>query len=472
MKPFYITTPIYYANASPHIGHAYTTVVADALARFHRLNDRGAFLLTGMDEHGGKIQEKALTEGIEPQKLVDGVAEEFRALWEKLDISFDNFIRTTDEKHKRAVSAALQYLYDRGAIYKGTYEGLYCVGCEQFKSESDLREGKCPDHDRVPEKMSEESYMLKMSVFQDELLESIETDRLKIRPEQYKREVVSFLRGNELADLSVSRRNVEWGIPLPFDPEHTSYVWFDAFLNYLTGIGWEGPGGKVPVQWPADIHLIGKDILRVHAVIWPIMLLHLGVELPRAIFAGGHILSGGKKMSKSLGNVIGIDDLLERFGVDGTRYLLLSAGKFGKDMDVTMEALVDKYNNDLANGLGNLLSRVLTLGGGKISSEDVSDSERERISAEVCARMKEADTAAALAEIWNLVEECNKYLEETKPWLLRDKEPEKFASSIGLLLGKLRLAGELLTPFLPQSAGKIKQALKTGEKIILFERVK
>jgi len=395
---FYITTPIYYANAKPHIGHAYTTVAADILARWNRQQRKKTFLLTGTDEYGLKIQKKTEEAGKDSQQFVDEIAEEFKSLCEKLNINYDNFIRTTDKKHKETVQKVLQLLYDKGLIYKGTYEGLYCVGCEQFKNKSDLVDGKCPEHNIKPEIIKEESYLLKMEEVQSQLTEKIKSDEFKIGPEKYKREILSFLERQKLQDVSISRKNVSWGIPLPFDKNYTTYVWVDAFLNYLTGVGWNGslPLEKGELErdlknnvvdesnilqskesfksprspflkgenlgfWPPDIQLIGKDILRMHATMWPIMLLHLGIELPRELFVHGHILSEGKKMSKTLGNVIGIDEMLEKFGTDGTRYLLMSAGSFGEDIDMTMERMVEKYNADLANGLGNLISRVVKL---------------------------------------------------------------------------------------------------------------
>lgn len=362
-EKFYITTPIYYANAKPHIGHAYTTVAADVLARWNKLNGKKTFFLTGTDEHGLKIQKVAEKSGRDPQLFVDEISSEFKTLWKKLNINYDNFIRTTDSVHKKTVQKALQELWNKKAIYKGVYEGLYCVGCEQFKTENELVDGKCPDHNAIPEHLKEECYLLKMSGdIQKQLVEKIKgNDDFQIMPERYKNEILSFLKNQSLKDVSISRKNVSWGIPLPFDPSHTTYVWVDAFLNYLTGLGWEGDQKKPPKQWPPDVQLIGKDILRVHATIWPIMLMHLGISLPKKLFTHGHILAGGKKMSKTLGNVIAVDDMINKFGVDATRYLLISAGTFGEDVDLTMERAAEKYEADLQNGLGNLVARVLTM---------------------------------------------------------------------------------------------------------------
>lgn len=475
---FYITTPIYYVNAKPHIGHAYTTIAADVLARFHKIQGDEAFFLTGTDEHGMKIQKEAEKAGKEPQIFVDEISNEFKNLWGKLDIQYDNFIRTTDEKHKQAVTKVLQTLFDKGAIYKGEYEGLYCTGCEQFLNESDLVEGKCPDHNTVPEKMKEESYLMKMTDIQKDLIEAIEKDEFKIRPEKYKNEILSFLKNNELKDLSISRKNVKWGIPLPFDVEHTAYVWVDALLNYLTGIGWNGDEKNVPENWPAQIQLIGKDILRVHATIWPAILIHLGISFPEKLFVHGHILSGGKKMSKSLGNAISIEEMVEKFGVDGTRYLLLSAGIFGNDVDVTMERLTEKYNSDLANGLGNLVSRIIKLSEQLDKKFGTFNDTEEVLNDDTYSFMKKENWAPGCrfdflldvvkSEIFNL----NKSIEDNKPWELAKNKPEefeKFMLNIGKSLSAFPI---LLEPFMPETSEKIKTALENKKTEILFNRIK
>jgi len=469
---FYITTPVYYVNAKPHIGHAYTTIAADVLARFHRLNGDKTFFLTGTDEHGAKIQEKAIEAGKEPKEFVDEIAGEFKKLWakDKLNIEYDNFIRTTDEKHIKAVQRVLQTLKDRGAIYKGEYEGLYCVGCEQFKNEDDLADGKCPDHGTVPVCMKEESYMLKMTEIQTKLLEKIEKDEFKIAPEKYKNEMVSFLKNQTLHDVSISRKNVSWGIPLPFDESHTTYVWVDAFLNYLTGLGWNGDENNLPEMWPVDINLIGKDILRVHATIWPAILLHLGIELPKILFTHGHILSDGKKMSKTLGNTISIDEMLEKFGADGTRYLLLSAGPFGSDVDVTMERMVEKYNADLANGLGNLLSRVIKLTENfQFQISNFKSSSNDSMS----KFLNSMEFDQALASIWKIISDDNKFIGDNKPWELVKTDKAKFKEVMEKLLSDLSLISALLSTFMPETSQKIKKALETKKlDEVLFQRIK
>jgi methionyl-tRNA synthetase len=531
MEKFYITTPIYYVNGKPHIGHAYTTIAADVVARFQRLQGKEVFLLTGTDEHGLKIQSEAEKSGKKPQEFVDGIVDEFKELWKKLDIKYDNFIRTTDKKHKKAVQKVLQTLFDKDAIYKGEYEGLYCVGCEQFKTENELVDGKCPDHNIVPEFLREECYLLNMSQLQKTLIEKIKNNEFWIAPEQYKREMLSFLESQELKDISISRKNVKWGIPLPFDQEHTTYVWVDALLNYLTGIGWDGDVNNIPDKWPANINLIGKDILRVHATIWPILLLHLVIKLPKVLFTHGHILSGGKKMSKTLGNVISIEEMIERFGIDGTRYLLLSSGTFGSDIDVTVERLIERYNSQLANGLGNLMSRVITMSDGLVPDVDIEktkvilvnrryaidsktgeryglqfnldeiNGEVERTCEMVKTRQNELKLNEVINSISNLIDVGNAFIEIYKPWkpesssVPEEKRPTK-NEMIYTLLELLRIISLLIMPIMPATSNKIfsqlglenmeeinncdellkwgglKPGTKLGNKKILFQRIK
>ncbi|MFZ5982348.1 MAG: methionine--tRNA ligase [Patescibacteria group bacterium] len=463
---FYITTPIYYVNAKPHIGHAYTTVATDTLARFHKTLEDNTFFLTGTDEHGLKIQKKAQEAGKEPQDFVNEISQEFKNLWDSLGIEYSNFIRTTDAQHKETVRKVLQALYDKGAIYKGEYEGLYCVGCEQFLHEKDLIDGKCPDHNQAPEKVKEESYLMKMTEIQGKLIEKIENNELEIAPERYKNEILSFLKGQKLEDVSISRKNVSWGIPLPFDESQTTYVWVDAFLNYLTGLGWDGNLENMPEKWPADVQLIGKDILRVHATIWPAILLHLGFPLPKKLFVHGHILSGGKKMSKTLGNVIGIDEMIEKFGKDGTRYLLLSAGTFGEDVDVTMERMVEKYNADLANGIGNLVSRVIKM------SQDVELKHKQLTKIDISSYYSRMDLGLLLNFIWNIIRSSNVLIDKEKPWELKKTDEAKFKFVMEKLISDLYQISELLEPFLPETSEKIKKALLTREVEPLFQRIR
>lgn len=466
-KPFFITTPIYYVNGNPHIGHAYTTIAVDCLARFKKEQGYEVFFSTGTDEHGQKIAIKAKEVGKEPKDFVDEISDGFKKLWEKLGIDYTRFIRTTDSEHIVAVQKVLQTLYDKGAIYKGFYEGLYCVGCEQFKTTDDLIDGKCPDHNSVPERMKEESYLMKMTECQTELIGKIKNDTLMIRPERYKKEMLSFLEGEKLEDVSISRKNVSWGIPLPFDATHTTYVWVDAFLNYLTVLGWDGDEKNVPKEWPADVQFIGKDILRVHSTIWPVILMHLGIPVQKVLFTHGHILSGGKKMSKTLGNAISIDELLERFGADGTRYLLLSAGPFGEDVDVTVERLTEKYNADLANGLGNLVSRVVKL----MEGHEFPVNDDVVFNEEITLAMNEFNLSEALGKITDAVRDCNRYIDENKPWELKKTQSERFLPVMGNLVDRVSSLGKILTPFLPTTSEKIATALKTGKVEPLFQRI-
>lgn len=512
---FYITTPIYYTNAKPHIGHAYTTIAADVLARFHKIQGDDSFFLTGTDEHGMKIQKKAEEMGKNPQEFVNGIVGEFKNLWEKLNIKYDNFIRTTDPRHKDAVQKVLQTLFNKGAIYKGEYEGLYCTGCEQFKNENELVNGKCPDHDIVPENMKEECYLMKMTSIQEDLIKKIESNEFEIAPEKYKNEIVSFLKSQKLKDVSISRKNVSWGIPLPFDSEHTTYVWIDALLNYLTGVDWKGDEKNVPKFWPVNINLIGKDILRVHATIWPAILMHLGIKLPKMLFTHGHILSGGKKMSKTLGNVISINEMLEKFGADGTRYLLLSAGPFGQDIDVTMERMVEKYNADLANGLSNLVYRTFTIleknGTSIVPNVDVvKTGEKFKINSTFYSGFK--DDLESYAEFFEkyivdetdknflkfdrllglicssrgsingengirnngafLIQKLNQLIEDSRLWELKAKDENIYNSFIYILLESFRNIACFLLPFIPDTSGRILSQLGLDIESELAEGLK
>lgn len=476
-KPFYVITPIYYVNAKPHIGHAYTTIAADCVARYQGLSGKEVFFSVGTDEHGMNIEKKAEEAGKPPEVFVAEIALAFKDLWAKLNISYSKFIRTTDPEHKEAVRKVLQDFYDRKIIYKGFYEGLYCTGCEQFKVRSDLVDGKCLDHNRAPEAMKEETYLMKMTEWQPELIRKIENDELMVRTEKYKKEILSFLKNETLEDISISRKNVSWGIPLPFDDTHTTYVWLDAFLNYLTVLGWDGARKTMPREWPADVQFLGKDILRVHATIWPVMLLHLGFPLPKLLFTHGHILSGGRKMSKTLGNTISADLMMEKFGVDGTRYLLMSAGTFGDDVDLTMERMTEKYNADLANGLGNLVSRVLKLSEkleiGNLSVRQAGwKLEIPEFPDEIGKLLAEYQFAEALQYIWKKVAEANRYIDETKPWELVKVDQTQFETVMQKLLADIEIIAGALAPFMPETAAKIQKALETGKTEPLFQRIK
>lgn len=506
MKKFYITTPIYYVNDVPHIGHTYTTLAADCLARWHRLRGEATFFLTGTDEHGAKIKEKAGEREIEPQQYADEISAKFKEAWQELNISNDNFLRTTDPSHMQAVQKALQFMYDKGDIYLGKYEGLYCRGCEQYKGEHDLVDGKCPDHKIAPEKMSEECYSFRLSKYQDKLLELIKKDKLKILPLERKNEIVSFYEKEGLEDISFSRKNINWGIPIPWDKSHTVYVWADAFLNYLTGLGWNGPSTpltrgidspppskgelegvnsistKPPFAplvrgvktdfWPADVQLMSKDILRVHTTIWPAMLLSLGLKLPEVIFVHGYFLTNGQKMSKSLGNAIAPGDLIVKYGVDATRYLIMDATVFGHDGDISFEKFDEKYNADLANGLGNLVARVSNLiekNGLELNLKPGSD---KKIIKAYEQKMQAFKFDEALKLLWEKLRDGDEVLSDKKPWKLENKkEIEKVLKPIAQDI--LNVAN-LLKPFMPTVSEKIikqfsDKNIKKGES--LFPRI-
>jgi len=470
---FYVTTPIYYVNAQPHLGHTYTTIAADVLARYHRMVGDQTFFLTGTDEHGAKIAQKAEEEGKEPQAFVDEVAAKFQLAWEELNISHDYFIRTTNADHKLAVQKALQYMFDKGDVYKSKYEGLYCQGCEQFKNEKDLVDGLCPDHKVAPQWMSEEAYMFKMSNYQEVLLDKIKSDELKVRPLERKNEIVAFIEQNGLNDVAFSRAKVKWGIPVPWDEDQTIYVWADALLNYVTGLGWDGEAGKVPEFWPANVQLIGKDILRVHATIWPAMLLSLGLPVQQELFVHGFFLSDGQKMSKSLGNVIAPEDLVKKYSVDGARYLLMSVTPFGNDGDITWSYLDDKYNADLANGLGNLVSRLITMTltgyGGQVPKPTQPELTHGQLIEEVNYQlsvypnsMENVLISNELSGVMKLVGLLDKNISELTPWkALKEGQADTVAmrNSFYVWLESLRLIAWMAWPFMPSVSEQIWLAL-------------
>jgi len=482
MSKFYITTPIYYVNDKPHIGHAYTTVLADVLARYHRLMGEEVFFLVGTDEHGAKIEAAAEQAGKSPREFCDENVEAFREAWKSLDISYSNFIRTTDSSHEKAVSNALDYLYKKDFIYKGVYKGLYCRGCEQYKTDDDLVDGKCPDHQTEPEVMEEESYFFRLSQFGGELERSISGGKLKIEPAERKNEVLSFIR-NGLQDISISRKKIKWGVPLPFDKKFTTYVWVDAFLNYLTGLGWDGKiSPRPPLKkggerrglkfWPPDVQLMSKDILRVHATIWPALLLALKIPLPKKLYIHGFFTINGQKMSKSLGNVIWPKQLTEKFGADGTRYLLMSSLADGHDGDISWEKLTAKYNTDLANELGNLVSRVMNLAKGFEIA--VRDGSLKIKSEKVRKLLDEIKPKEVLDEIWKEVDWANKYVEETRLWELVKTNKKQAKRVLEELLAGLINIAENLKPFMPETAERVIKILESGEikkGEILFPRI-
>jgi methionyl-tRNA synthetase len=462
-KKFYITTPIYYVNDRPHIGHAYTTIAADVLARLYRQLGYEVWFLTGTDEHGAKVAQSAEKMGKTPTEFVDEYSAKFSLAWDSLSIAPDRFIRTTEKEHVSAVQSVLQKLYDQGDITLGVYEGLYCRGCEQFKMEKDLVDGKCPDHKIVPEKMKEETYVFKQSKYQAKLLEMIENDDLQISPRQRKNEMVSFYKTVGLQDVSFSRKNVKWGIPLPWDPSHTTYVWADAFLNYLTGLDWKGVSDKLPKFWPPEIQLMSKDILRVHATIWPAMLLALHLPLPRQLFVHGFFTVDGDKMSKSLGNAIDPNDWVEHFGADAVRYFLLREVPFGQDGDVSLEKLKSRYNSDLANGLGNLFSRVTNMVEQYLDG-DVGDYVRSpKDLAEASADFTNLNFSEGLFKIWEAIAWANQLIDKSKPWELNKTEPAKVKELLMSLVALLYEIAAKLSPIMPDTADKIRKGLESDK---------
>jgi methionyl-tRNA synthetase len=446
-KNFYVTTPIYYANGEPHIGSAYTTIAADVLARWNKLLGKDVFFLTGTDEHGQKIQETAKKSGKDPKEFVDEVAAKFIEAFKILNIKNDFFIRTTDKVHEKEVQKALKELYDKGYIYKGYYESYYCVGCEQYLSDTDLVDGKCPLHNTVPELRKEEAYLFKLSAFQKKLELLIESKKYGIYPEAIRREVLAFIKGG-LKDISISRlkEKIYWGIELPFDKKHTCFVWVDAFWNYITGLK---ISKKFDKFWPPDVQLMARDIIRVHATIWPALLLALGYKLPKTLFVHGYFTIDGQKMSKSLGNVISPVNLVSKYGSDSVRYYLMRNIPFGQDGDVCEKSLIDRNNNELANKFGNLVSRVTTLAekNGLQKCENKLLKKLKLKDIEKLIANYELDKA--LNEIFAFIDVCNEYVQEKKPWETGDKK------ILYELIDSIKAVAILLYPYMPSTSEKI-----------------
>ena len=486
-KKFYITTAIAYTSRKPHIGNAYDIVLADMIARYKKMQGFDVFLMTGSDEHGQKIEEYANKAGISPKEYVDGISDEIKAVWNSLNTDYDKFIRTTDADHEAAVQKIFTKLYEQGDIYKGHYEGKYCVPCESFFTPSQLVDGKCPDCGREVIDSKEEAYFLRLSKYQDKLLEYYEQNPNFIMPESRKNEMINNFLKPGLSDLCVSRSTFKWGIPVEFDPKHVTYVWIDALSNYITGVGYNPTGSTEQFEklWPADLHVIGKDIVRFHTIYWPIILMALGLPLPKQVLGHPWVLVGEDKMSKSKGNVIYADELAKRFSTDAVRYYLLSEIPFAQDGTITYESFINKFNSDLANTLGNLVNRSVAMTNkyfdGKVSFKEC-DNEFDK---DLIATAKEAiekyhslmdiyRNADAVNAVMNLAKRCNKYIDETTPWALAKDEAQKDRLEAVLynLLECIRLLSIMLTPVMPESCDSIKAQLNEANTDLQFGTVK
>ena len=479
-RPYYITTAIAYASGKPHIGNTYEAVLADAIARYKRYQGYDVFLQTGTDEHGQKIENKAKDAGITPKEYVDRAAAEIKRIWDLMGTSYDKFIRTTDASHEAQVQKIFKKLYDQGDIYKGYYEGLYCVPCESFFTQSQLVDGKCPDCGREVKPAKEEAYFLKMSKYAPKLIEYINTHPEFIQPASRKNEMMNNFLLPGLQDLCVSRTTFKWGIPVDFDPKHVVYVWLDALVNYITGIGYDC-GGTSSEQfqklWPADLHLIGKDIIRFHTIYWPIFLMALGLPLPKQVFGHPWLLQAGGKMSKSKGNVLYADDLAGLFGVDAVRYFVLHEMPFDNDGVITWDLMIERFNSDLANTLGNLVNRTVSMSnkyfGGTVASTGSTDPVDEDLKAVVTGTARKVTecmdalrVADALTEIFALFRRCNKYIDETMPWALA-KDPDRadrLSEVLYNLVESISIGANLLKPFLPETAARILKQLNAPER--------
>ena len=490
-KPYYITTAIAYTSGKPHIGNTYEIILADAIARYKRSQGYDVFFQTGTDEHGQKIELKAEEAGVTPKEFVDNVSGEIKKIWDLMDTSYDKFIRTTDEDHEKQVQKIFKKLYDQGDIYKGHYEGMYCTPCESFFTESQLVDGKCPDCGREVQPAKEEAYFFKMSKYADRLIEHINTHPEFIQPVSRKNEMMNNFLLPGLQDLCVSRTSFKWGIPVDFDPKHVTYVWLDALTNYITGIGYDCDGNSTEQfhkLWPADLHLIGKDIIRFHTIYWPIFLMSLDLPLPKQVFGHPWLLQGDGKMSKSKGNVLYADELVDFFGVDAVRYFVLHEMPFENDGVITWELMVERMNSDLANTLGNLVNRTVSMTnkyfGGTVTDKGVA----EEVDADLKAvtestpkavedKMEELRVADAMTEIFNLFKRCNKYIDETMPWVLAKDEAKKdrLETVLWNLIQSISRGAELLESFMPSTSKKILEQLGNGHVTekpeILFARL-
>ncbi|MBE6606639.1 MAG: methionine--tRNA ligase [Ruminococcaceae bacterium] len=479
-QKFYITTAIAYASGKPHIGNTYEIILTDAIARYKKMRGYDVFFLTGTDEHGQKIENLAKDAGITPKEYVDNVAGKIKEIWDMVGADYDKFIRTTDDYHEEAVSAIFKKLYEKGDIYKSEYEGLYCVPCESFFTETQAAGGICPDCGRPVQKTTEEAYFFKMSKYTDKLMKYIEDNPDFISPEPRKKEMVNNFIKPGLQDLCVSRSSFKWGVPVSFDDKHVIYVWIDALSNYITALGYNPNNESQPElynkYWPADVHIIGKDILRFHTIYWPIMLMALGEPLPKRVFGHPWLLFGADKMSKSKGNIIYADELVRHFGVDGVRYYVLSEMPFAADGSITYESVIERYNSSLANNLGNLVNRTLSMTAKYFDSVVPSGDVREALDDELCAAFESAKKnycelmddfkiADASEEVFNLLRRANKYIDETTPWILAKDEALKprLGTVLYNLLEVIRAAAVMLYPIMPQTAKTIFEVLATNK---------
>lgn len=504
-KPYYITTPIYYPSGNPHIGHCYTTVACDSIARYRRMQGYDVMFLTGTDEHGLKIEQKAAEKGVTPKEYVDEVVKTFKSLWNFMNVDYDRYIRTTDDYHIKTVQKIFKELYDKGYIYKGEYSGKYCTPCESFWTESQLVDGKCPDCGREVTEAKEEAYFFKMAPFADRI-EKLLTETDYLQPKTRATELVNNFIKPGLEDLCVSRTSFKWGIPVTFDDKHVIYVWIDALSNYITALGYtpEEKGELYNKYWPADVHIIGKDILRFHTIYWPIMLMALGEPLPKQVFGHPWMLVGDEKMSKSRGNVIYAEDLVKHFGVDAVRYYSLHEMPFAQDGTITYEVFISRFNSDLANTLGNLVNRTVAMINkyfdGEIQSGDVHGDFDDDLKAvatgaidNIIKKMNTLHVADSMDEIWKVVDRANKYIDETTPWVLAKNEDDKprLGTVLYNLVETIRIIAALLSSYMPETSKKIaeqigaddlsfestktfgetKAGTKVGEAVPLFQRI-
>lgn len=479
-KPYYITTAIAYTSGKPHIGNTYEVVLADSIARYKRLQGYDVRFQTGTDEHGQKIELKAAEAGVTPKEFVDNVAGEIRRIWDLMNTSYDKFIRTTDEYHEKQVQKIFKKLYDKGDIYKGHYEGMYCTPCESFWTESQLVDGKCPDCGREVKPAREEAYFFRMSKYADRLIDYINEHPEFIQPVSRKNEMMNNFLLPGLQDLCVSRTSFKWGIPVDFDDKHVVYVWLDALTNYITGLGYDADGNNDELYakyWPADLHLIGKDIIRFHTIYWPIFLMALDLPLPKQVFGHPWLLQGDGKMSKSKGNVIYADDLVDFFGVDAVRFFVLHEMPFDNDGVITWELMVERLNSELANTLGNLVNRTISMSnkyfGGVVENKGVAEAVDDDLkntileeTKKVDAKMNDLRVADAITEIFNIFKRCNKYIDETMPWALAKDESKKdrLATVLYNLVEGISIGAELLFPFMPETSQKIKAQLNAPDR--------